>query len=91
MLTEEFEKLMKSEYKANSVLYSSIGRWIFKVLLAFFILYSYFHSPEFPYDKPLILVCSVIYVVLSLLLFLYEKYILDEFISEFSFTRKKDD
>jgi hypothetical protein len=82
-LSEQFSKYLKQKHGAREELYKSAGKWLLKLAITFFVLYSYFHSPSFPFDKPLILVCSCLYAFFTLCLHVYEKHFLKEYSLEF--------
>lgn len=63
-------------------------RWLLRLVLALFILYSYFHSTPFPLDKPIILVCTMIYFVLDFGIMFFDNFITKNYKMFFTVTGK---
>lgn len=75
---QEFESFIKQE-NGEPLITKNLIKWVFKVLIAFSILYSYFHAPSFPFDKPIIFMYSMLYLLLELVYKIYDRFIVKEF------------
>ena len=67
---------IEEDFGVSRSLKTELTRFLLLAVLAFFILKSYFHKTPFPEDKLWILVCVIVYGLLNLIKYLYEKFII---------------
>ena len=84
---EFFTKLIEKDFSATKSTKNETIMLILRAVLSAFILLSYFHKTPFPNDKPLILLCMVVYAVMNLYFKYFDKTVAGGFHTEFVIDR----